>query len=451
MAVRALLLHPLNLSGAATAGAKRGILPAAGRLLRGPARRDMIFEEGLGQAMLKKCRIAAVCLASMIIALGCASPLSKLEVHKRAVLDRKAAIETELNALNDVFTMQWKDVNVQDDKFLRTMLSLEVDDTTLYATTDKGLLFLIDFSRGRLRATYDAGSNAPIIPPVVKGSYIDRNYLYLVHDNAVHAVANPDGEGFLHAAWVKQHDGIIVTPLCDTERLLFFGDRAQRIYAVVKGLTGDTTEIRMVDRLDDRIPAAPVTVKRGDRAYFLDASGDLYRFGGAYSTVLKPLPPQLGPINVPMIADDQSDTVLIASVDYKLHAVNATTGKRKWSQELGAKPVGAMYIYNRAVYVVNENGQLLAFQLDDTQTAMSSKALWGDKKVLGVKQIISQGQGNCLYLLRSGNRIAKLDTATGDILWERQLPAVEFIVVNRHGPAIYVGIKEGYIWALLPR
>jgi len=436
-----------------TASADPGYFACGEAVFRGrPARQDTTFEEGLGQAMLTKCKIAFVCLAIMMIALGCESTKTKLEARKQAILERKAGIEAELDALNDVFALQWKDVNIQDDQFLRTMLSLEADDTTLYATTGNGLLFLIDFSRGRMRATYDAGSSAPITPPVVRGSYIDKNYLYLVHDNSIHAVADPGGEGYLRAAWVKKHDGIIVTPLCDTERMLFFGDRDQRVYALIKGLTADACEIRMIDHLEDRIEIAPVTEKRIDRPYFLDASGDLYRFTGLYGIMIKPLLPPLGPIDIPALVDEQSETLLIASSDYKLHAVDARDGRRvKWTRELGAKPVGTMYIYNRAVYVINENAQLLAFQLDDTQTATSGKPLWDGNKVLDVKKIVSQGQGNSLYVLRAGNRVAKLDTTNGNILWERQLPEVEFIVVNRYGPAIYLGIKEGYIWSLLPR
>jgi outer membrane protein assembly factor BamB len=399
--------------------------------------------------MLTKCKIASVCLATIILALGCAS---NPDARKQAVLEKVAGIETELEALNDVFAWQWptRDLNIQDDKFLRTMLSLEADDSTLYATTDTGLLFLVDFSRGRVRATYDAGSSRPITPPIVKGTYLDRPYLYLVHDNSIHAVL--DGEGYLKAEWVKTFDGVVSTPLCETDHMIFFGARDQRVYALIKSADPATVMIRLIDHLDERIELAPVVTQHNDRAFFIDAAGDLYRFTGTYGNVMKPLIERLGPVDVPMLVDDQSNSILIATADYKLHAIDSRDGRTAlWTRELGSKPVGALYIYNRAVYVVTDDAQLRAFTLDETPEAVAGKPLWNGAVVLDVKKIVSQGADNSLYVLRSDSRIAKLDAKTGGILWERRLPTVDFVVVNRYGAAIYLGIREGYIWALMPR
>jgi len=400
--------------------------------------------------MLAKFKVFLLCGAIALVAVGCKT---WFQTRKGAIIDKKAEIEKQLDALSDALSMQWKDVNIQDPGYRRRMLWLgQLDGGTLCATSDGGVLFLVDAALGRVRAAYDAGPMSPITPPVARGAYLDAGYIYVVHDNSIHAVANPDGKGSLRAAWVKKHDGIIVTPICETEHMVFFGDRNQRVYALVKNEKPENIAILMIDWLDDRIAIAPVAFKRADRPFFLDAAGDLYNFAGKFDTALAPLPLALGPIDVPMLADEAGQTLLVAGANYRLNAIDANSpGRFKWTAELGARPVGEMYVYNRAVYVITERAQLMAFQLDATPDGFAGKPLWGDNKVLDVNRVIAQGDGNILYVLRTGNRLAKLDTATGKIVWERKLPDVDFIAVNRFGPAIYLGIKEGYIWSILPR
>lgn len=421
--------------------------------------------------MPAKFRIAAACLAAVVALTGCST------AHE--AIARKNAVQKQLDKLqkDGSLTVQWKDVNIQGERLDRVMLSLELGNAaapaseqpappagtpvpqappppppTLYATTQNGLLFLVDAVKGYVRAFYYAGAESPIKPPVVRGSYLGADFIYLVHHNTIHAVANPDAEGILRAAWTLRHDGIIDTPLCETESALFFGDRDNHLYALVKGRTSAANMITMVSFIDAPMSLAPVTADRKDTPYVLDSAGDLYHCRGFSTEPLKPiLPTRLGGAHVPMLIDEPSETLLVATDSYRLTALDSATGRNiKWTRQLGDRPVGEMYIYNAAAYVINAAGQLMAFRLTDSKDGRTSQPLWGDKKIPGVVRVLSQGANNTLYILFRGNRLAKLDTAAGKILWERQLPDVDFIAANPSGPTIYLGTKEGFIWAVTP-
>ncbi len=400
-------------------------------------------------------KVTSACLAIMLTVLGCARRpgLDKdTQYRQRLALERKQAIDGMLGELKDAFEIVWDNVEVQDDRSTRGMLSVEVDEKMLYVTTDDGLLFILDAALGRRRAAYMPGSSHPITPPIVRGSFLKTDFIYLVHDNSIHAIDEPEREGMLTPAWVVRHNGIISTPLCETENFLFFGARDQRVFAVFKSAAEGRHDTWLIDRLDDRMKTAPVALNRVDRPFFVDASGKLYRFGGQVATMLKPLQEGLGPVDVPLLVDGPSATLLVASDNYKLYAINANNPRTiKWTGELGSKPSESLYIYNRSVYVLNENGELRAFHLDPTEAGMAGKPLWGGRPVTGVRKIVSKGKENALYVLRPGNKIAKLDTASGEILWERELPQVDYAPVNRHDSVIYLGIKEGWLWALKPR
>lgn len=396
-------------------------------------------------------KIASVCIGMAFLVLGCAGT-SGLNERRKAVQQRKQRIDAAIEGQKDVFEVVWDNVEVHDREYLRSMLSIDVDMDDLYVTTDDGLLFILDSASGRRRAAYMPGSTQPIMPPVIRGSYLQADFLYLVQDNCIHAIDRPDREGLLTAAWIARHGGTIATPLCETEDALFFGDRDQGVYALLKGATEGRNEIRFIDKLDASVNVAPVTISRLGRPFFLNSGGRLYRFGSRYATVLQPLQSALGFVRVPMLIDDPSATLLIASDNFKLYAIDVNDPRTiKWNAELGSRPGEAMYIYDRAVYVINENGELRAFSLDETPAGLPGKHLWGGNPVMNVRKIISKGESGVLYVLRAGNRIGKLDTAAGKIVWEREMPQVDYLPVNRLDSTIYLGIKEGLLWALRPR
>ncbi|RKY26766.1 MAG: hypothetical protein DRP79_04315 [Planctomycetota bacterium] len=398
-------------------------------------------------------KIALAGLLTALMAAGCAdrSRQDRTARH-RAPLERKQRIDAALEELSDAFEVVWDSVEVKDNQNRRGMLSVDVDEDLLYVTTDDGLLFVVDGLRGRMRAAYIPGSSQPITPPVISGSYLGTDFIYLVHDNCIHAIDRPRREGLLTPAWVARHDGIIATPLCETANFLFFGDRNQRAYAVLKAASNGRNDIRLIDKFDARMKAAPITMSRIDRPFFVDTSGSLYRFDGRFSAVLEPLLKGLGTVEAPMLVDAPTATLLVASDNYKLYAINVNNPRSiMWTGELGSKPAGTMYIYDRAVYVLNEDGELRAFHLDKTEAGIAGKPLWDGRPVFNVKSIISKGKENTLYVLRAGSRIGKLDTASGRVVWERAAPRVDYMPVNRYNSTIYLGIKEGWLWAIKPR
>jgi outer membrane protein assembly factor BamB len=253
-------------------------------------------------------------------------------------------------------------------------------------------------------------------------------------------------KGDIQAQWVAEVPYTVSTPLCSTPDTLYFGCVDNKLYELPKARATKPAAVHSVWRVDGNFNEPPVAPAGAAYPFYADDKGNLYRYNGVLGTEQKPVRGDVGSPAVPMVVDGRGGVLLIASTDYRLTALDDVTGRDlKWTAFLGDVASGELYLQAGTVYVHTDEHRLFALRTSD------GEKMWKGKAIEGVQQVIGPSKEGNLYLLMDGNRIAKLNTASGEIVFTRTLPDCDFIMSNRATGTVYLGVREGWFWAIRER
>ncbi len=405
---------------------------------------------------MKTARYLGLAICILFAAAGCKTgPVEEEAAPKERKQDVMAARDRtneKMQDLEDVFEVLWGDIHIQDDAFSRAVVGVQAEDDMIYVVASDGVIFFVDGRDGKIQSFYDAGAD-PVMLPMTRGEFNEKRYLYFSTGKDVYALGDPAARrGALRAKWRIRAESTIITRLCSTRTGIFFGCADNRIYDIRKAPT--TLRLtRPVWHLDGNITVSPVASTGSDNPFFIDDEGNLYRYTGIIGSEQKPVRTDVGTPAVPVIIDEQTETLLIASDNYKLTALNSNTGSAvKWSAQTEGIPTGELFVHAGAVYVLNDENKLRAFHLDTIKGEhRAGEGLWNEKSLEEVERVIGPSKDGNVYLKLTGERIAKLDVKSGEIIFTRPLPDVDFVISNRAAGTLYFAKKEGWLWALRER
>lgn len=375
------------------------------------------------------------------------------EQRSEVALAARDNTNEKMAALEDVFEVTWSDIRIPGENYSRFITGAQAEDDLLMVASDDGILFFIDGGRGHSTSFYDFGLD-PIRFPVTMGEFRGTEFVYFVAGKRIHALRNPASRKYaIEAEWVAPVPSVVATKLCNTPDALFFGCLNNHIYDLQKSKGAGLTPTRFIWRVDGNVNIPPVAREGSDRPYFADDIGNLYFYSGFIGKEHKPLLRGLGKPVVPMVLDDESGTLLYASSKFTLVALDADTGvDKKWTAPIESNALGRLYLHKGAVYVVNDENRLRAFHLSTVKDAhRAGDPLWGEKVVDEVVRVIGPSREGSLYLELTDAAIAKLDVSSGEIIFVRPLPDVDFVLSNRAAGTLYFGLEEGWLWALRER
>ena len=394
----------------------------------------------------------AICI--LLAAAGCKAGPDAEEAapdeRKQDVMAARDRTNEKMQALEDLFEVLWGDIHIQDDAFSRVVVGAQAEDDMIYVVASDGVIFFVDGRDGKIQSFYDAGVE-PVILPMTRGEFNKEEFLYFSTRKDVYALKDPaTHRGTLRTVWRIRAASTIITPLCSTRAGIFFGCADNRIYDIRKASATTLLMSRAIWRLDGNITVPPVTVAGSDHPFFIDDRGNLHRHTGIIGSEQRPVRTDVGAPAVPAVIDEQTETLLIASDNYKLTALNSTTGAAiKWTAQTEGIPIGELFVHAGAVYVLNDENKLRAFHLDTIKGEHTAgEGLWNEKSIEEVERVIGPSKDGNVYLILTGERIAKLDVKSGEIIFTRPLPDVDFVLSNRAAGTLYFAKKEGWLWAL---
>lgn len=124
--------------------------------------------------------------------------------------------------------------------------------------------------------------------------------------------------------------------------------------------------------------------------------------------------------------------VYTTSGNGRLNAVDASTGRRIWSRNVGCCFPSGPAVSGNAVYVQGDDGTVDAFD------ARTGTALWTDKVTLLTGGYVSQPTvvGSTVYVLTEDGYLDALRAADGSVIWSQFFPQGSFF----SAPAVYDGV-----------
>jgi len=397
----------------------------------------------------------AICI--LLAAAGCKTgpdaEEAKTDERKQDVMAARDSTNEKMQALEDLFEVTWDNIHIQDDAFSRAVVGAQAEDDMIYVVASDGVIFFVNGRDGNSQSFYDAGAE-PVILPMTRGEFDEEEFLYFSTRKDVYALKAPaTHRGAIRTVWRVRAEGTIITPLCSTRAGIFFGCADNRIYDIRKASAATLLMSRVIWHLDGNITVPPVTAADSDHPFFVDDRGNLHRYTGIIDSEQRPVRTDVGAPAVPVVIDEQTETLLIASDNYKLTALNSTTGAAiKWTAQTKGIPTGELFVHTSAVYVLNDENELRAFHLDTIKGEHTAgEGLWNEKPVEEVERVIGPSKDGNVYLILTGERLAKLNVQSGEIIFTRPLPDVDFVLSNRAAGTLYFAKKEGWLWALRER
>lgn len=209
---------------------------------------------------------------------------------------------------------------------------------------------------------------------------------------------------------------------------LFSPQTVVSIYAL--DVTGNTAQIDWArnDLAKDRIVAAPLQidgvayVATADNlllALEAETGTELWRFTAGFSIWAKPT--------------YHDGTLFIASLDRKLYAIEAADGSEKWSVELSGA-MSAQPVVNpdaNLVYAASYDREIHALNMDTGEEAWSVQAsdwVWS-------APALADGS---LYFGDSSGNVFAVDAASGDVLWESGVHAMNTVAGATQNPPLQI-------------
>jgi outer membrane protein assembly factor BamB len=142
-----------------------------------------------------------------------------------------------------------------------------------------------------------------------------------------------------------------------------------------------------------------------------------------------------------VIAAPAADTqrVYLATAD-SVRALDAASGRELWATALATTVTAPLTLHDEWLLALVEAGEVVALRRSDGTIA------W--RRPLGARSVFpaaSSGEG-VLYLSLSDSRVIALNLATGDLLWEQQLPgAISEPAAARD--RVFVGSTDNFFYA----
>ena len=139
--------------------------------------------------------------------------------------------------------------------------------------------------------------------------------------------------------------------------------------------------------------------------------------------------------------------VFIASNSGQIQSIDARTGDRNWTSELGGKAISPLFVFGNKVFMATNSA-------DGEQTTLralskeSGITIWSSKfPVSGSVYIGSSGNG--IFMVSDSGSVDRFDSETGAVVWNRKINA-EIATEPIFADSIIFGSKDKHIYILDP-
>ncbi len=236
--------------------------------------------------------------------------------------------------------------------------------------------------------------------------------------------------------WTFRAGGWIQSAPEVTDDAVYFGSNNGTVYALQK----TTGRLIWEEDLKAEVRGA-VTVANGT-LYAGTSSGSVYALDaedGKRRWVYK------SPSAVPGRPVLYGNTVIVANLDGDLIALDARTGKRRWqAREVATSPVASPALADGVVYAGSTGGTLSAV---DVRTG---RVRWREQVSIGPLTTPAVVNGRVLVVASygQGSQVTSLRARDGKKGWTAKLPARTASSPAVVSGSLYVGTKDGYLYAL---
>ena len=320
---------------------------------------------------------------------------------------------------------------------------------TIYAGSGDGHLYAVDRRTGAQRWKFDAGSGVASSPKIAGGTvyFTSRtNTLFAVDATSGAPRWRVDGGADLPLSWGHESgDHFLASPVLDGTNVLFAaGD------GIVRQVDAAGT-IRWQTALGERIRATPTLA--GGRVFVGTANGHIVALDAQSGTQLWKFATDGVTIDSskfgfdrhtiqssPAVADG---TVVTGARDGKIYALDAASGRVKWTQSHGTSwIITSPAIVDGTVYLGSSDaGFVQALQLSDGKEVWKSvtqSPVWSSPAIAG----------DTLYTADFLGRLHAIDRRTGQQRWFFRAGAHVFAGPLVDGNRIYFGSNDGALYAL---
>lgn len=167
-------------------------------------------------------------------------------------------------------------------------------------------------------------------------------------------------------------------------------------------------------------------------AWDADTGKELWRFNS-------------GPIeSTPLL---RNDTIYVGGWDHKVHAINAKTGRLKWSFE-GDDQINTSAAYWRGtIYIASDGGTLYALDAGTGKLRWSaqSNSTFGSREFWYATPTIAYGR---VYIGNTDGTMYVFGAKSGKLLWARPLGSYIYGAAGVYNRKVFVGTYDGKLYAL---
>lgn len=290
-----------------------------------------------------------------------ASPSSTASASPSGGGEASAPVDSHLDAI-DAFTQKpfWKPVELDAVSYT----GVTAVDGVAYTATEKGSVYAVDLTTGKIAWTVDAGEaiDTPLV--VTDGKVIAVTRATSDEPASVVALATSDGS----ETWRWKSE----TPVY---RLSAASADASHVYV---GLSDQSGTLRALDlktgalawtaRMNAAVNLVSAPATTGEAVYALDFRGQLYRFDPAtgartWDFALNEMVLRSGPVAI-------GDHVVFGTTEGRLVAIEASSGDLVWQTEAGQGQLRSIAVTPDRLVAVRggEQAGLVAFDTDTSGT-----------------------------------------------------------------------------------